>query len=73
MLDGTYRLSFGWGNDAESMDRGFSQTFYRQRLYESVLGFQDLEDFMQNYWEKWALSKGTPSPLVLNTHPVLES
>jgi hypothetical protein len=22
-----------------------------------VLGFKDLEDFMKNFWEKWALSK----------------
>lgn len=38
--------------------RGFSQAFYRERLYETDLGFKDLEDFMQNFWEKWALSKG---------------
>lgn len=37
--------------------RGLSQAFYRERLHETVLGFQGLEDFMQNYWEKWALSK----------------
>jgi len=23
-----------------------------------VLGFKDLEDFMVNFWEAWALSKG---------------
>lgn len=39
---------------------GFSQSFYRARLYESVLGFKDLEDFMKNFWEAWALSKGNP-------------
>lgn len=38
---------------------GFSQAFYRERLFESVLGFKDLEDFMKGFWEKWALSKGT--------------
>jgi len=43
------RVYAGWG---------FSQTFYRQKLYESVLGFKDLEDFMKNFWETWALSKG---------------
>lgn len=43
------RVYAGWG---------FSQAFYRERLYESVLGFKDLEDFMKNFWEKWALSKG---------------
>lgn len=37
---------------------GFSQAFYREKLYESVLGFKDLEDFMKNFWEAWALSKG---------------
>lgn len=43
------RVYSGWG---------FSQPFYRQRLYESVLGFKDIEDFMVNFWEAWALSKG---------------
>lgn len=37
---------------------GFSQAFYREKLYEKVLGFKDLEDFMVNFWEAWALSKG---------------
>jgi len=37
---------------------GFSQAFYREKLYETVLGFKDLEDFMKNFWEAWALSKG---------------
>ncbi|GKZ41257.1 hypothetical protein AbraIFM66951_008655 [Aspergillus brasiliensis] len=36
---------------------GFSQAFYREKLYETALGFKDLEDFMQNFWESWALSK----------------
>jgi hypothetical protein len=26
-----------------------------------VLGFKDLEDFMVNFWEAWALSKGKPA------------
>jgi homoserine O-acetyltransferase len=43
------RVYAGWG---------FSQAFYRAKLYESVLGFEDLEDFMKNFWETWALSKG---------------
>lgn len=38
--------------------RGFSQAFYREKLYETCLGFKSLEDFMQNFWEKWACSKG---------------
>ncbi|PTU22929.1 hypothetical protein P175DRAFT_0430811 [Aspergillus ochraceoroseus IBT 24754] len=44
---------------------GFSQTFYREKLYESVLGFKGLEDFMQNFWEKWALSKDPANLLVM--------
>lgn len=36
-----------------------SQTFYRQRLHETVLGFKDLEDFMVNFWEAFFLAKGT--------------
>lgn len=37
---------------------GFSQAFYRERAYEKALGFKDLEDFMVNFWETWAGSKG---------------
>lgn len=43
------RVYAGWG---------FSQAFYRERVYEKVLGFKDLEDFMVRFWETWALSKG---------------
>lgn len=45
------RVYAGWG---------FSQAFYRERLYEKAptLGFKDLEDFMVNFWEAWACSKG---------------
>ncbi|OKP09928.1 Homoserine O-acetyltransferase [Penicillium subrubescens] len=43
------RVYAGWG---------FSQAFYRQKLYETALGYKDLEDFLQNHWEKWACSKG---------------
>lgn len=43
------RVYAGWG---------FSQAFYRERVYESVLGFKGLEEFMQGFWEAWALSKG---------------
>ncbi|XWW92351.1 hypothetical protein V2A60_000274 [Cordyceps javanica] len=42
------RVYAGWG---------FSQQFYRDRLYETKLGFKDLEDFMVSFWESWALSK----------------
>lgn len=43
------RVYAGWG---------FSQAFYRERVYEKELGFKDLEDFMVRFWETWALSKG---------------
>lgn len=43
------RVYAGWG---------FSQEFYRQKLYETVLGYKSLEDFMINFWESWACSKG---------------
>lgn len=44
------RVYAGWG---------FSQAFYREKLYETKLGYTSLEGFMINFWEKWALSKGT--------------
>lgn len=43
------RVYAGWG---------FSQAFYREKLYEKVLGFDGLENFMKGFWETWALSKG---------------
>ena len=43
------RVYAGWG---------FSQAFYREKVYETVLGFKGLEDFMVGWWEGWALSKG---------------
>jgi len=53
------RVYAGWG---------LSQAFYREKLYESVLGFKSLEDFMVNFWEVWALSKDPENMLVmLNT------
>ena len=42
------RVYAGWG---------FSQPFYREKLYETKMGFKDLEDFMVNFWEAWALKK----------------
>lgn len=45
------RVYAGWG---------FSQAFYREKLYESHMGFKSLEDFMANFWEVWACSKGKP-------------
>ncbi|KAK5134516.1 hypothetical protein LTR08_006433 [Meristemomyces frigidus] len=50
------RVYAGWG---------FSQAFYREKLYESALGFKDLEDFMVNFWETWALSKDPENMLVM--------
>lgn len=43
------RVYAGWG---------FSQAFYREELFRTRLGYADLEDFMVNFWEKWAASKG---------------
>ncbi|KAI9660456.1 MAG: hypothetical protein M1821_009806 [Bathelium mastoideum] len=43
------RVYSGWG---------FSQAFYREKLYITYLRFQNLEDFMVNWWEAWACSKG---------------
>lgn len=42
------RVYAGWG---------FSQAFYREKLYEG-LGYKSLEDFMVGFWEAWACSKG---------------
>ncbi|KAH7055847.1 homoserine acetyltransferase family protein [Macrophomina phaseolina] len=44
---------------------GFSQAFYREKLYEKVLGFKDLEDFMVNFWEAWACSKDPENLMVM--------
>lgn len=44
---------------------GFSQTFYRQKLHETAYGMKDLEDFMVNFWEAWALSKDPENLLVM--------
>lgn len=50
------RVYAGWG---------FSQAFYRAKLYESVLGFKGLEDFMKNFWEKYFLSKDPENLLAM--------
>ncbi|KAE8148262.1 Alpha/Beta hydrolase protein [Aspergillus avenaceus] len=50
------RVYAGWG---------FSQAFYREKLYESALGYKNLEDFMQGFWESWALSKDPENLLVM--------
>lgn len=45
------RVYAGWG---------FSQAFYREQVYITApaLKYKDLEDFMVNFWEAWALAKG---------------
>lgn len=48
----------------------FSGVFYRERLYEtaSTMGFKDLDDFLVNFWEGWALAQDPENMLVtLNT------
>ncbi|OCK94985.1 homoserine acetyltransferase family protein [Cenococcum geophilum 1.58] len=50
------RVYAGWG---------FSQAFYREKLYEKALGFKDLDDFMVNFWEAWACSKDPENMLVM--------
>jgi homoserine O-acetyltransferase len=50
------RVYAGWG---------FSQAFYREKLHEKVLGFKDLDDFLVNFWEKWACSKNAENMLVM--------
>lgn len=64
MLDGGFMPSFLLDSEYAliNWDRGFSQAFYRQKLYETALGYKDLEDFLQNHWEKWACSKGNHLP-----------
>ncbi|KAF2726760.1 homoserine acetyltransferase family protein [Polyplosphaeria fusca] len=50
------RVYAGWG---------FSQAFYREKLHETALGFKDLDDFLVNFWESWALSKDPENMLVM--------
>lgn len=50
------RVYAGWG---------FSQAFYREKLYETALGFKDLDDFLVNFWETWACSKDPENMLVM--------
>jgi len=50
------RVYAGWG---------FSQAFYRQKLYETALGFKNLDDFMVNFWEAWSTSKDPDNMLVM--------
>lgn len=52
------RVYAGWG---------FSQAFYREKLYETAptLGFKSLEDFLVNFWETWSLLKDPENLLVM--------
>ncbi|KAF2864986.1 Alpha/Beta hydrolase protein [Massariosphaeria phaeospora] len=50
------RVYAGWG---------FSQAFYREKIYEKVLGFKNLDDFMVNFWEAWACSKDPENMLAM--------
>ncbi|KAK5090214.1 hypothetical protein LTR05_000384 [Lithohypha guttulata] len=44
---------------------GFSQAFYREKLHEKFYNANNLEDFMVNFWEAWALSKDPENLLVM--------
>ncbi|KAF4978330.1 hypothetical protein FZEAL_5270 [Fusarium zealandicum] len=44
---------------------GFSQAFYREQLYKKHYNAPDLETFMQEFWEKWALGKDPENLLVM--------
>jgi homoserine acetyltransferase len=43
---------------------GFSQAFYRRHLYRSY-GAADIESFMVDFWEAWALSKDPENLLTM--------
>lgn len=36
---------------------GFSQSFFRERLDETALGYASLEDFLIDFWEGWFLKR----------------
>jgi homoserine acetyltransferase len=44
---------------------GFSQAFYREKLHEKAYGAKNLEEFMKNFWEAWALSKDPENLLTM--------
>ncbi|KAI1327803.1 Alpha/Beta hydrolase protein [Xylariaceae sp. FL0255] len=50
------RVYAGWG---------LSQAFYREKLYETYLGYKDLEDFITKFWERWALSKNPENMITM--------
>ena len=50
------RVYAGWG---------FSQAFYRERLFETHYGYKTLEDFMVGFWENWSCSKDPENMLCM--------
>lgn len=36
---------------------GFSQSFFRENLHETALGYASLEDFLIDFWEGWFLKR----------------
>ncbi|KAI9741765.1 MAG: hypothetical protein M1834_000151 [Cirrosporium novae-zelandiae] len=50
------RVYAGWG---------FSQAFYRERLFVKYFRCKDLESFLVSFWEEWALSKDPENLLVM--------
>ena len=55
-----------YGRQILTQNRGFSQTFYRQKVYEQApYSAPSLEAFMINFWEAWALSKDPENLLTM--------
>jgi len=50
------RVYAGWG---------LSQAFYREKLFESSLGYKDLEDFLSTFWEGLFLEKDPENLLAM--------
>ena len=50
------RVYAGWG---------FSQTFYRKKLFEIHYGYKTLEEFMVGFWETWSCSKDPENMLCM--------
>ncbi|OIW30446.1 homoserine acetyltransferase family protein [Coniochaeta ligniaria NRRL 30616] len=50
------RVYAGWG---------FSQSFYRHKLYSEHFGAKDVDEFLVNFWEAWALGSDPDDLLVM--------
>lgn len=50
------RVYAGWG---------FSQAFYREKLFDRHYSCQDIDQFLVNFWEKWALPLDPDNLLVM--------